>query len=158
MEPTRGFIALISAIIISTVLLSVAATLGQGSFFARFDGLNGEYRTLAQGMANSCLRIALIKIRDDYDYTVMHDSAYDSVRGGVVIPLGSLYDRDIECILMAPTTAPTETNHQRAFTVQAHAQFNGAQSTQELTATVFKRQYPQGMQPILTTSGWHEVP
>lgn len=154
----RGFIALISAIIISTVLLSVAATLDQGVFFTRFDGLNGEYRTIARHLADSCVQAALLKLRDDYDYRITFDPAYDATRGGVVVPLGTLYNRNVVCLLLSPTTTPAEFAHQRTFTVQSRAEFNGAYSAQEATVTVFNPQYAQGMVPVVTTSAWHEIP
>ncbi len=160
MKPTRprGFIALISAILISTILLSVAATLDQGVFFARFDGLNSEYQEIAQQLARACINTAMLKIRDDYDYTVPFDTGYDSLRGGVVIPLGTLYDMPVDCVLQAPTTTPAENNHLRLFGVQATAHFNRAFSTQRAVVTVYNPHYPQGMVPVISVSNWREVP
>jgi hypothetical protein len=158
MKPARGFIALISAIIISTVLLAVAATLDQGVFFARFDGLNGEYHAIAAHLADGCIETALLKLRDDYDYTVEDDSAYDPAQGGVPVAEGTLYGTKVACLLLGPTTTPTEVAHTRSFTVTARATFNSAFSTQQVTATVFNPHYSQGMVPIVSMSGLHEIP
>jgi hypothetical protein len=156
-SPT-GFIALISAIVISTVLLSVAATLDQGVFFARFDGLNSEYHEIARDLADACVKRGLLNVREKYDYTVGSDSAYDAARGGAVIPLGTLYDRNVDCVLMSPTTTPAEVAHVRIFTLLGRAQFNGAWSTERATASVFNPSYSQGTLPVVRVSGEREIP
>ena len=156
--PPQGFIALISAIIISTILLSVAATLDQGTFFARFDQLNGEYHTIAQSLTTACINSALLKLRDNYAYTVYDDPRYDATAGAVLLPLGRLYDQNTQCRLEGPTTTPIEINHTRTFTVTARGAFNNSFSRQRVEATVHSPTYPQGMVPMITLSHWHEVP
>ena len=58
----RGYIALISAIIISVVLLGLATAIGQSTFFSRFNALNREYKRISLGLAESCVHAALSKI------------------------------------------------------------------------------------------------
>ncbi|MDB5189481.1 MAG: putative hemagglutinin/hemolysin-related protein [Parcubacteria group bacterium] len=122
----RGFIALISSIVISTILLSLAASLGQGTFFSRFDALNGEYKTISRGFAEACTNVALLRIADQYSYAVQDDSDYDTERSGVVVPLGATYGTGSDCLIAAPTTTPAEVNQTRTYTISTQGMFKGA--------------------------------
>ena len=67
-QTNRGFIALISAIIISAVLLAAVSTIGASAFYARFDSLNAEYKRVSLGLSESCVSEALLKIAQNYAY------------------------------------------------------------------------------------------
>ena len=56
----RGFIALVSALIISVVLLSIVIGSGMGSFYARMDALGKEQAAQARALASSCVDVALL--------------------------------------------------------------------------------------------------
>ena len=62
MKTQRGFVALMSVIIISAILLLYVFGLGASSFFARFDSLDSENQRIALGKAESCAQAALLKI------------------------------------------------------------------------------------------------
>ena len=122
----QGFIALISAVIISAVLLALATAIGSSTFFARFDALNREFKRLSLGLAESCITTALGKIGSNFNYTITSDPNYSSSRGGVVVSLGTLYGKPAECVITAPTTNPTPVQGKKTFTLSAKANFNGA--------------------------------
>lgn len=58
----RGFIALISAIIISAVLITITFTLSASSFFTRFNILSSEFKERSAALAEACGDIALLKL------------------------------------------------------------------------------------------------
>lgn len=131
----RGFIALISAIIISVILLGLAVAVGSSTFFARFNALNREYKRISLGLAESCVHAALAKISLDYDYTITGDPDYDSGRGGVVVDLDDVYDRDVDCLITGPLSAPAEVGGKKVFSIRTKAQYANAFSSLEVSAT-----------------------
>lgn len=64
----RGFIALMSVIVISAVLLVLVFTLGIASFFNRFDTLDTENKRVSLALAEACANTAMIKLAQDADY------------------------------------------------------------------------------------------
>ena len=50
----RGFVALMSAVIISIVLVMLVMTVGMSSLFARMDSLGGESKVGSRLLAESC--------------------------------------------------------------------------------------------------------
>ena len=135
----RGYIALISAIIISVVLLGLATAIGQSTFFSRFNALNREYKRISLGLAESCVHAALSKISNNYDYTIQgdpdYDAHYDDTTAGVVVDLGQVYGRDTECVITGPTTHPNEVDGKKTFAIAAKASYAGAFSTLAVSAT-----------------------
>ncbi len=123
-QPHRGFIALISAVIISTVLLTIAVSIGANTFFSRFDALNHEYKRLSLGFAESCVTTALGRIGANYNYSASN----------VLVSLGTLYGKPAECTL-ASVSAGTPVNGKKTFTIIAKANFNNAYSTISTQAT-----------------------
>ena len=66
----NGFIALISVIIITLILLSTTAALATKGFLDRFNILEGEAKEISAGLASACVESARIKIaRDGDNYT-----------------------------------------------------------------------------------------
>ncbi len=112
----RGFVALISAVIISTVLLGLSVAIGSNTFFARFDALNREYKRLSLGFAESCVTTALGRIGSDYNY---------SVGSAVLVPLGTLYGKPAECTITSVSSGAV-VNGKKTFTIATKASFNGA--------------------------------
>lgn len=123
-KPQRGFIALISAVIISTVLLTLAVSIGSNTFFARFDALNREYKRLSLGFAESCVTTALGKISGDFNYSASN----------VLVSLGTLYGKTAECTI-ASVSAGSPVSGKKTFTITAKANFNNAFSTITTQAT-----------------------
>ncbi|MBI3631232.1 MAG: hypothetical protein HY221_02745 [Candidatus Sungbacteria bacterium] len=64
----RGFVALISAIIISAVLLLVIAASGLIAFYSRFNILDFELKERSNAAADACVDEALLQIAQDPSY------------------------------------------------------------------------------------------
>jgi hypothetical protein len=66
--PQRGFIALISIIIIGAILAVLMYTLDTGMYFSRFDALSGENKRESLALAESCVHAALLKLAQNSSY------------------------------------------------------------------------------------------
>lgn len=64
----RGFVALMSVIIVSAILLILLFTLGASSFFSRFDALDTESKRESLALAESCAYTAMLKLAQDSTY------------------------------------------------------------------------------------------
>jgi hypothetical protein len=64
----RGFIALISAIIITTVLITFVVSVGASGFFSRFDILSAEIKEKSQSIAEGCVHTAILRRSQDNGY------------------------------------------------------------------------------------------
>jgi hypothetical protein len=75
-----AFIALISSVIISAVLLVIVLSMTTKGFFARSNGIENQNKKISFVLAESCLDIAKLKLKQDVSYA-----------GGEIIPqnLGS---------------------------------------------------------------------
>lgn len=70
----RGFIALISVVIIVLILLGTTVALATSGFLNRFNILEGEYKETSAALAVACIEAAKISIaRDGNDYTPSND-------------------------------------------------------------------------------------
>ena len=70
----RGFIALISSIVMSAILLLITTTLSLSSFFARFTILESEYKERSSTLAEACVDSALLKIALDNNYSPTNET------------------------------------------------------------------------------------
>jgi len=70
----KGFIALISVVIISFVLLLVATTLGLKGFFSRFNILDSESKAKSSELANGCIETARLKLVNNNSYIGISNS------------------------------------------------------------------------------------
>lgn len=77
----RGFIALMSVIIISVMLVSQVFMVSKGGLSVRLDVLNSEHKTISKTLATSCVEAAIIKLNQNYYYLTSVD--------GEVISIGS---------------------------------------------------------------------
>ena len=64
----RGFVALMSVILICAVLLMAVFTLYVSSFFARFDALDGEHKRESLELAEACVNAAALRVAQDSNY------------------------------------------------------------------------------------------
>ncbi|MDD5050451.1 MAG: hypothetical protein PHV93_01785 [Candidatus Pacebacteria bacterium] len=67
-EKKKGFIALVSAIIISAVLLAILLSLNLGSFFTRFNILDSENKKRSALLALACFETARMNLSEDSLY------------------------------------------------------------------------------------------
>jgi len=65
----RGFIALIAAVLISTVLLGLSSTIGVVSWYARLGVKESEEHRLAALRAESCVDAVFLRLAEQYQYT-----------------------------------------------------------------------------------------
>jgi len=63
-----GFVALMSVIIISIILLLMATTLSRSGFLGRLNILNSEYKEKSFALAEACMDTALLKLAIDATY------------------------------------------------------------------------------------------
>ncbi len=63
-----GFIALISSIIISAVLVAVVFSLSFSGFFTRFNLLDSEYKERSYELAYACFNVAVLRLASDSGY------------------------------------------------------------------------------------------
>ncbi|MBT9168078.1 MAG: hypothetical protein DDT19_01423 [Syntrophomonadaceae bacterium] len=61
MQP-RGFIALVSVIIISAVLLTVVVGGGLIGFYSRFNILDAEFKERSSALADACVDVLLLRL------------------------------------------------------------------------------------------------
>jgi len=63
-----GYIALISAIIISVLMMGVVFATSHTSFISRFNVLNTEFKERSSGLAEACVDMALLKLAQSKSY------------------------------------------------------------------------------------------
>jgi hypothetical protein len=80
MEHARGFIALMSVVVIGAILLVYVVSLGVSTFFARMDALTLENKEVSRALAEGCVNAALVRLAGD--------SGYAPPAGGACVELG----------------------------------------------------------------------
>lgn len=112
-----GFIALISAIIISAILLGLSITTSSGAFSARGNSLDIEFKRQSLAFAESCIHIALQRIAENYNYA----------------PVNEIIFIDSEKCTIESVVYDTEDTvlHRKDATIISHAEFQGTWSTVE---------------------------
>ena len=60
-ENQKGYIALMSAVIISILLLAIALSLGFSGFFARFNILDSQSKEKSAALAEGCIDVAILE-------------------------------------------------------------------------------------------------
>lgn len=96
----RGFIALMTAIIISVVLLTIVTTSSFTGFYGRFNVLDAELKSRSAAAADACADMALLKLAQNIEPS------------GVLSPALNALD---ECRVSAVTVSGAE----KRFVVQA---------------------------------------
>ncbi len=69
-----GFIALVSAVIISVVLLLVATNLSITSFYSRSNILDSELKEKSLALAEACADTAILKLVNNPNYNPINES------------------------------------------------------------------------------------
>ena len=67
-----GFVALITAIILSFILILVTTTLSQSSFLTRSILLDSEYKERSAALAEACVDVAKLKLANNSGYSVIN--------------------------------------------------------------------------------------
>jgi hypothetical protein len=58
----QGYIAVISAVIISSIVIVIALVFSSSNFLGRFDSQNVEMKEVGEGVAKGCLEYARLKL------------------------------------------------------------------------------------------------
>ena len=117
----KGFIALMSSIIISIILLTLVVTVSASTFYARFDALGGETKRESLSLAESCMNMALLRLAQN--------PLYQPAPSGDTIAVGSK-----NCIIdQALTTSP---GYPKTFSIKTHAGYLGTWSNALASVTV----------------------
>lgn len=64
----KGFIALISSIMLSLILFGITLRVSGGNFSARTNALGAEFKQISNALGRSCGQIALLRLREEYWY------------------------------------------------------------------------------------------
>ncbi|MES2087828.1 MAG: hypothetical protein V4467_02435 [Patescibacteria group bacterium] len=94
-QKNKGFIALMSTIIISTILMAIVFTTNMSSFYARFDALDGEFKRKAFALAESCANETLLRLAKNYSYDPTTDPDFVTGKG---LPISI---EDGECLIVS---------------------------------------------------------
>ena len=126
-----GYIALISAIIISIILVGMTFTVSRAGYFSRFGSLDAENKRISKGLAESCVNEALLRIAQNAGYTVSGSGESFTVDGSVTPPL--------VCKIDSIANPSTYLNNQKNVTITASAFYpaeNGTFSQIETSSTI----------------------
>jgi hypothetical protein len=82
----KGFIALMSSIIISAILILVAASTGLQGFYVRSNVLDAELKEESLSVAEGCSDMAILQLKNDSNYSGGATFALD----GCICTLGSI--------------------------------------------------------------------
>lgn len=147
----KGFVALVSTLIITIVMMLVITRASTSSFFARFDVLGSEFKRRSLGLSEACLNAALLKIAQNYNYA--------PTSGGEVIQVGQDY-----CAIRSVTYGDEDqVTHRKLATVQTSAIYpsvNGSFSTSKLKASIQNPAFainPSTTSDSITISTWDEI-
>lgn len=69
-----GFIALISAVIISVILLLIVTNLSLTGFYSRSNILDSELKERSSALAEACADTVILKLTNDPDYNPVNES------------------------------------------------------------------------------------
>ena len=64
----NGFIALISVIVVSAILMLIAVTLSLNQFYNRYNILESEFKERSTSLAEACVDNALLELANDINY------------------------------------------------------------------------------------------
>jgi hypothetical protein len=119
-SPHEGFIALMSAIIISAVLMLVVISGGLTGFFARANIFDAELKARSEAVADACLDQALLLIANNPAYVdtapqIFIFNSLDSCRLRVTDPAPN------KTIRVQATSTPAVTNLSAAYNTTSHS-------------------------------------
>ncbi len=133
-QKKSGFVALITAIVLSIILITVAVALNEIGFLTRSEALDSEYKDRSTALAEACVDTALLKLAANPNYTG-NESA---------ITVGS-----DTCAIDTVTTAGTQV------TINTHAVFPAPSVTTQGATTRLKI---VANSSDLSIASWNEVP
>ncbi len=138
----KGFIALIAAVLISSVLLGLSSTIGVVSWYARLGVKEGEEHRLASLRAESCIDVALLRLAEQFRYNQPNE----------IIPVG-----EESCELLAVTYG-TQQSQRVPATITARAHVGAAVTTLVVQVGVINPSVePPFGEPAMQITSWQEM-
>ncbi len=151
---TEGFIALMSAIIISAILMGFLFIANRMNFYARFDTLDREDKAEARNMAESCINETLVRLAKDYNYDISVDPSYTQ-ESGIPIRLG-----DGMCYITSISPPRTQDDHTADLTITTRGIYKDTFSRFKAEATMVNPEMnPTTIPrpPNITIKSWAEI-
>lgn len=139
-----GYIALISAIIITLVLTTLTFAVSAKGYAARSNAANAEYKRMSLALAQSCADAALLAIAKNYTY--LPPSEGETVHVG-----------EATCVIMSVDYGAESAAGQRSAQIRSQATTNGAWSTLRIDATITNPASAIVPHPDITITKWEEI-
>lgn len=67
-KKSEGYVALVAAILVSAIMLTMAFTLSFGSYVNLFGSVAAEYKERSRGLAEACLDVARLNLSSNGSY------------------------------------------------------------------------------------------
>jgi hypothetical protein len=100
LEVANGYIALMSVIIISLLLITITAALSFANYFSRFNILENEFKITGENLATACVNYARAKLMGDpnnYAGNELSVPVGDDVCSVIsVVPTGNVWPKTIK--------------------------------------------------------------
>ena len=132
----KGYIALISAVIISFILIGLTFSVSSAGYFSRGNVATSEYKRISLGLAESCVNLALLRVAQNYNYAPLP--------AGDTIAVGAQ-----DCLIKSVTYGPELAGRKGAYIV-AQADYQGSFSNMKIVATVASSTYSSISKATLT--------
>ena len=85
----EGFVALMSAIVISALLLALTFSAGFSGFFARFNLLDAEAKEQSRGLAEGCLDTAIVRSIEDSSFNPINENVAIGSKSCTIVSMSS---------------------------------------------------------------------
>ncbi len=129
----RGYIALVSTLIICAILSALVFTLGTAAYFTRMNSLDEENYVTARTLADSCAQVAFLKLGQG--------ATYRPASTGDLVWVDPTHTCTIDSVAASRST----------YTIHTHARVLDSVSATEVIATL----HP-GATPFVTIRQWKE--
>lgn len=104
----KGYIALVSAVIISLLLMAITFALNFSSYFSRFNITDSSTKEMSQSLAESCLDKALLSLAQNSSYAGNENVVVNGTETCSILPLTASSSQKI--IQTSATFQKTATN------------------------------------------------
>jgi len=141
----RGFVALISVIIIFAILLVLATLIATSSFFTRFNVLDYENKKVSTALAEACAETAMVNLAKDKDFNPTATGDCVSVGDGCTDPARKKVCKicSIDPVLIPRTLGDP-------VTITVRAVYNGAYTNLQVQGNISSSNF--------AVTSWDEVP
>ncbi len=143
----KGFIALMTAIIISIILVTLMLSTSTSSFSARGGSLDSELKAMSMHIAQSCGNLALLSVSQNYFYTPAPNGDNILVGSNTCTIVSVVHNRE------------NTVTHQKTIKIQTRGTYTQAWSTIEIEASVknpsFTNTTPS--EPNISIISWKEI-